>query len=169
MCASKLHAGDEKFHPIYRHRFWFQFPIVQSLSHVLATLGDPMGGSFPVLHCLPEFAQIHVHWTRWCCLTMSSSDTPLLFGLQSFPVSGSFPMNWIFISGGQSIGVPVSVSVLPMSIQVDFLLGLSGLISLLSKGLSRTFSNTTVWKHPSFTSIRDYWKNHSFDYTDLCW
>ena len=77
-------------------------------------------------------------------------------------------MNWIFISGGQSIGVPVSASVIPMSSQVDFLLGLSGLISLLSKGLSRTFSNTTVRKHPTFTSIHDYWKNHSFDYTDLC-
>ena len=99
---------------------------------------------------------------------MSSSDTPLPFGLQSFPASGSFPMNWIFISGGQSIGVPVSASVIPMSSQVDFLLGLSGLISLLSKGLSRTFSNTTVRKHPTFTSIHDYWKNHSFDYTDLC-
>ena len=106
--------------------------------------------------------------SRWCHPTISSSVIPFSSCLQSFPVSGSFPMNWIFISGGQSIGVPVSVSVLPMSIQVDFLLGLSGLISLLSKGLSRTFSNTTVWKHPSFTSIRDYWKNHSFDYTDLC-
>ena len=77
-------------------------------------------------------------------------------------------MNWIFVSGGQSIGVLVSASVLPMSTQVDFLLGLSGLISSLSKGLSRTFSKTTVRKHPAFTSKHDYWKNYSFDYMDLC-
>ena len=64
-------------------------------------------------------------------------------------------------------------------LRVDFLLGLTGLISLQSKGLSRVFSNTTVWKHqffgaqpsfgPTLTSVHDYWKNHSFDYTGLCW
>ena len=65
MCVSKLHAGDEKFHPIYRHRFWFQFLVVQSLSRVLVTLGDPMGCSisgFPVLHHPPQFAQTQVYW-----------------------------------------------------------------------------------------------------------
>ena len=72
-----------------------------------------------------------------------------------------------------------SASVLPMNMQGWFPLGLTGLISLLSKGLSRVFSSTTVWKYqfwalsflygPTLTSIHDYWKNHSFDYTDLCW
>ena len=84
-----------------------------------------------------------------------------------------------FTSGGQSIGASASASVLSMKIQVLFSLGLTGLISLLSKGLSRIFSNTTVQKHqfsaPSLlygstlTSIHDYWKNHSFDNLDFCW
>ena len=91
---------------------------------------------------------------------------------QSFPASGSFPMRWLFASGGQSIGASASASVLPINSQGWFPLGLTGWISLLSKGLSRVFSSTTVWKHQFFhtygpTSIRDYWKNHSFDYTDF--
>ena len=67
--------------------------------------------------------------------------------LQSFPASGSFPMSWLYESGGQSIRVSVLASVLPMNIQGWFLLGLTGLISLLSKGLSRVFSSTTVQKY----------------------
>ena len=67
--------------------------------------------------------------------------------LQSFPASGAFPMGWLYASGGQSIGVSVLASVLPMNIQDWFLLGLTGLISLQSKGLSRVFSRTTVQKH----------------------
>ena len=96
--------------------------------------------------------------------------------LQAFPVSGSFPVSQFFTSGGQSIGASASASVLSVNIQGRFPLGLTGLI-LLSKGLSRIFSNTTVQKHqffgtqldgPTLTSIHDYWKNHSFNYTDLC-
>ena len=69
---------------------------------------------------------------------------------QSFPASVSFPMSWLFVSGGQSIGASASASDLPMHIQGWFLLGLTGLIALLSKGVSRVFSSTTVWKHPFF-------------------
>ena len=76
--------------------------------------------------------------------TMSSSVSLFSACAQSFPVSGSFPMSWLFTSGSQSIGD--SVSVLRMNIQDWFPLGLTGLI-LLSKGLSRIFSSTTVWKH----------------------
>ena len=72
--------------------------------------------------------------SQWCCLTISSSDTPFSFCLQPFPASGSFPMCQFFVSGGQSIGA--SASVLPMNIQGWFPLGLTGLISLLSKRLS---------------------------------
>ena len=72
---------------------------------------------------------------------------PLLLRLQSSPASGSFPMSQFFPSGGQSIGASASVSVLPMNIQDWFPLGLTGLISLQSKRLSRVFSNTTVQKH----------------------
>ena len=88
-------------------------------------------------------------------------------------------MSWLFASGGQSIAVSASASVLPMNIQDWFLLGLTSLISLGSKGLSRIFSNTTVWKHqflvlsllygPALTSVHDYWKNYNFDYMDVCW
>ena len=67
--------------------------------------------------------------------------------LQSFPASGSFIMNWLYASGGQIIGASASALVLPMNIQDWFPLGLTGLIPLPSKGLSRAFSNTTVQKH----------------------
>ena len=69
-----------------------------------------------------------------------------------FPSIGSFPLSWLFTSGGQSIGASASASVLLMNIQGWFLLGLTGFISLLSKGLSRVFSNTTVQKHQFFST-----------------
>ena len=83
--------------------------------------------------------------SQWCHPTSSSSVIPFSSFLQSFPASGSFPMSQFFSSGGQSIGA--SASVLLMNIQDWFPLGLTGLISLQSKGLSRVFSNTTVQKH----------------------
>ena len=89
--------------------------------------------------------------SRWCHPTISSSVVPFSCH-QSFPESGSFPMSQLFASGGQSIGVSVSASVLPMNIQGWFPLGWTGLISLQSKGLSRVFSNTTVQKHQFFIS-----------------
>ena len=82
--------------------------------------------------------------SRWCHPTISSSVIPFSFHLPSFPASGSFPMSQFFASGGQSIGVSASASVLPMNIQDWFPLGWTGWISLHSKGLSRVFSNTTV-------------------------
>ena len=162
----------------------------------------------PVHHQLLEFTQTHV---------------PFSSCLQSFPASGSFLISQFFASGGQSIGVSASTSVLPMNTQDRFPLGWIGWISLKSKGLSRVFSNTTVqkdqffgaqlsslWRRkwqptpvllpakshghrsvvgysprgckkldtterlhflysPTLISIHDYWKNHSLDYTDLCW
>ena len=116
--------------------------------------------------------------SQWCHPTISSSVTPFSSCLQSFLASGSFPKSQLFASGGQSIGAAASASVLPMSIQVCIPLGLTGLISLLSKGLSRVFFNTTVQKHQyslvcsllydaTLAYVHDYWKNHCFDYTDL--
>ena len=87
---------------------------------------------------------------RWCHPTISFSVVPFSSHLQSFPASGSFPMSRFFTSGGQSIGVSASASVLPMNIQDWFPLGWTGWISLQSKGLSRVFSNTTVQKHQFF-------------------
>ena len=94
--------------------------------------------------------------------------------LQSFPASGSFPMSWLFTSGGQSIGA--SASVLPMNIQDWFPLGLTGLISLLSKGLSRVFSSITVQRcHTFFFHTLPFLLSSSNistwlleDYLDLC-
>ena len=103
---------------------------------------------------------------------------PLLFQPWSFPASGSFPMSWLFALGGQRIGASasVSVSVLLMIIYGWFPLGLTHLISFLSKGLSRVFSSTlfeginslvlSLLYGPALTSVHDYWKNCSFDYTD---
>ena len=100
----------------------------------------------------------------WCHPTTSSSVVPFSSRLHSFPASGSLSMSQLFTSGGQSIGASPSAAVLPMNIQGWFPLGLTGWISLLSKGLSRVLSSTTIWKHqffsllygPNLTSIRDY-------------
>ena len=83
--------------------------------------------------------------SRWCHPTISSSVIPFSSCLQSFPASGSFLMSQLFASGSRSIGVSASAPVLPMNIQDWFPLGWTGWISLLSKGLSRVFSNTTVY------------------------
>ena len=85
--------------------------------------------------------------SQWCHPTISSSVVPFSSCLQSFPASRSFPMSQLFTSGSQRIGVSASAPVLPMNIQDWFPLGLTGLISLQSQGLSRVFSNTTVQKH----------------------
>ena len=89
---------------------------------------------------------------RWCHPTVSSSVMPFSSCLQSFPASGSFQMSQSFPSGGQSIGVTASTSVLPMNTQDWPPLGWTGWISLQSKGLSRVFSNTTVQKHQFFSA-----------------
>ena len=84
---------------------------------------------------------------------------PLLLLPQSSPASGAFLVSQFFASRGQSIGVSASASVLPMNIQDSFPLGLTGLIFLQSKGLSRVFSNTTVQKHRFFSSQLSLWSN----------
>ena len=89
--------------------------------------------------------------SRWCHPTTSSSVVPLFSCFQSFPELGSFSRSQFFTSGGQSIGVSASASVLPMNIQEWFPLRLTGLI-LLSKGPSRVLSNTTVQKHQFFST-----------------
>ena len=95
--------------------------------------------------------------SRWCHPTISSSVVSFSSCLQPFPASGSFPVSQFFASGGQSIGA--SASILPMNIQDWFPLGLTSLISLESKGLSRVFSNTTVQKHQFFSAQLSLWSN----------
>ena len=124
-----------------------------SVTSSCLTLCDPMNHStpgLPVHHQLLEFTQTHVHRVSDCHPTISSSVIPFSSCFQSFPASGSFPMSRLFASGGRSIGASAAASVLPMNIQGWFPLGLTGLISFRSKGLSRVFSNTTVQKHQFF-------------------
>ena len=131
----------------------FQFSLVQSLNHVwlFATPWTAACQAFlyistPV-HLLKHMSitsVMPVNHLIFCC--------PLLLCLQSFPASGSFPVNQLFTSGGQNIGVSASASILPKNIQAWFLLGWTGWMSFQSKGLSRVFSNTTVQKHQFFSA-----------------
>ena len=98
-------------------------------------------------------------WSRWCHPTILSSVVPFSSCLKSFPASGSFLMNRLFPSGGQSIGASASASVLPMNIQDWFPLGLTCWISLQSKGLSWILSNTTDQKHQFFSAQPSLWSN----------
>ena len=128
--------------------------LLQSVSSVaqscLIPLCDPMDCSmsgFPVHHQLSELTQTHVHRVN-DAMQPSHPLSSLLSRLQSFPASGSFPTSQLFKSGCHSIGASASASVLPMNIQGWFPLGLTGLISLQSKGLSSTtLPSTTVRKH----------------------
>ena len=98
-------------------------------------------------------------WSRWCHPTISSSVVPFSSRLQSFPASESFPMSQFFTSGGQSIGVWASTSVLPINTQDWSPLGWTGWISLQSKGLSIVFSNTTVQKNQFFSAQPSLWSS----------
>ena len=156
------------------------FIVVQSLSSLLDSL-QPHKLQLTRLPCPLPFPGVcsnpcPLSW--WCHPAISSSVILFSFCLQSFPPSGSYLMSQLFASGGQSTRASASASILPKDIQGWFSLGLTGLISLLSKGLSRDFSSIqfksinpselSLLYGPTLTSIHDYWKNHSFDYTDLC-
>ena len=151
-----------------------QFSSVQSLSHArlsatpwIAARQASLSSPTPRVH--PDPCPL----SRWCHPTILSSVVPSSSRLQSFPASGSFLMSQFFTSGGRSIGVSASTSVLTVNTQDWSPLGWTGLIFLQSKGLSRVFSSTTVQNHnssvlsflysPTLPSIHDYWKNHSFD------
>ena len=118
----------------------FSYPVVsdslwpQGLQHTRPPCSSPIPGAYS--NSCPL--------SRWCHPTISSSVIPFSSCLQSFPASGSFQMSWFFVSGGQSIRTSASASVLPMNIQDWFPLGLTGLICMQFKGLSRVFSNTTA-------------------------
>ena len=126
-----------------------------SVTKSCQTLWDSMDCStpgFPVLHHLPDLAQTHVQWVSVSGVMQPShplpSPSPPAFNLSQHPISQ------LFASGGQSIGASTSASVLPMNIQDWFPLGLTGLISLQSKGFSRVFSNTTVQKDQKFKNAK---------------
>ena len=159
------------------NRRLYHIVVVQSLNRVqpcnpvnCSTQSKP---AFPVLHYLPELAQTHpLSW--WCHPIISSSVIPFSSCPQCFPASGSFSMSWLFASGGQS--TRASASALPMNIQGRSPLGLTILVSLLSQESSPSPQFESISSSVlnllyglTLTSVHDYWKNHSFDYTDLCW
>ena len=119
------------------------------LQHAWLPCPSPTSGAY--LNSCPS--------NRWCHPTISSSVVPFSSRLQYFPASGYFPVSHFFPSGGQSIGVSASASVLPMNIQDWFPLGWTGWISLQSQGLSRVFSNTTFQKHRFFSAQLSLWSN----------
>ena len=97
--------------------------------------------------------------SQWCHPTISPLVIPFSFCLQSFPASGSSTLRQLFVSGGQNIGASASALVLPMNIQGLFPLGLTGLISMKSKGLSRVYASTTILKHQLFNTQPSLWSN----------
>ena len=111
---------------------------------------DSITPGFPVLHQLPDFLKLMSIESVMPSSIISFSVNLFSSWVQSFPASGSFPKSQLITSGGQSTGASASGSVLPMIIKGWFPLGLTGLITMLSKGLSRVFSNTTVQKHQFF-------------------
>jgi len=153
-------------HPFSHHSV--QFRSVQSLSHVWL-FETPWTTARQASLCPSPTPGVYSNscpLSRSCYPTISSSVVPFSSCLQPFPASGSFQMSQLFTSGGQSIGVSASTSVLPMNTQHWSSLGLTSWISLQSKGLSRVFSNTTVKNVNSsalnflcsltLTSIHDY-------------
>ena len=150
------------------------------LSHYVWFLVTPSMVESPVLYppLYPRVCSNSCSLSQWSYLTISLSAIFFSFCLPSFPASGSFPMSQLFPLGGQNIGASTSASVLPMNIQGWYPLGLTGLVSLLSKGVksspalqfesikSSMFSLLCGW---TLTLIHDCWKNHSLDYTDLCY
>ena len=140
---------------------WSSVVCCCSVAHSCPTLCNPMDCSTPdflVLHYLPEFAQL----TSIDSVIPSNHLIlcyPLLLLPSIFPNIKDFSSSWLLTSGGQNIGASASISVLPMNIQSRFPLGLTGLISLLSKGLSCVFSSTTVQKHQLCSAQPSLWSN----------
>ena len=144
---------------------FFSFPHFESVQFSLVaqsclTLWSPMNCCIPGLPVHPqllELAQTHVHWVGDTTQPSHPLLSPSLPALNLSQHQGHF---WgVFASGGQSIGASASASVLPMNIQDWFPLGLTGLISLQSNGLSRVFSNTTVQKHQFFSAQLSLYSN----------
>ena len=151
-------------------RTWFQLlptrnPGVRSVQFSLSVvsaslrLHEPQHSRPPCPSPTPGAYSNSCPLSRWCHPTISSSVVPFSSCPQSLPASGSFQMRQFLASGGQSIGVSASASVLPRNIQDWFPLEWTGWISLQSKGFSRVFSNTTVQKHQLFGTQPSLWSN----------
>ena len=150
--SSFMHPWFPAFDCLLLYYWWLCW-----VAKLCLTLCNPMDCSTPGssgMWCPPPSPGVCSNsWALswWCHPTISSSVVPFSSCLQFFPASGSFQSQFL-TSGGQSIGVSASASVLSMNIQDWFPLGQTGLISLQSKGLSRVFSSTTVQKHRFFSA-----------------
>ena len=135
--------------------------VVQLLSHVqlFVTPWTAAMQGFPVLHYLPEFAEIHVHWVSDAIRSSHPLSSHSLPALNLSQTSGSFPVSRLLTWGGQSIGSSASTSILPMNIQAWFPLRLTCLIFLQSKKLSRVSSSTTFQKHQFYSTQPSLWSN----------
>ena len=132
--------------------------VVQSLSCVWLIM-TPWTAAHPAFLFFTIFQSLPSPLSWWCHLTISSSVIPFSSCLQSLPAPGSFQMSQFFASGGQSIGVSASTSILPMNTLDWSPLWWTGWISLQSKGLSRVFSNTTVQELQFFCAQLSLWSN----------
>ena len=146
------------FPGMYLCHGFHRFVVFQLLSHVSLQLHDLQQAKLSCPSPSSRVCSNSCQLSQWCHLTISSSVVPFSH-LHSFPASGYFPVSWLFTSGGQRIGAPASASILPLNIQGWFPLGLIGLISLLSKVLSRVFSSITVQKHQFFGTQISLWSN----------
>ena len=122
-------------------------------------LHEPQHARPPCPSPIPRVYPNSCPLSQWCHPAISSSVVPFSSCLQSFPTSGSFQMSQLFSSGGQNIGASALPSSFPVNIKGLFPLGFTCLISLLSKGLSRVFSRTTVQRHQFFGSQPSLWSN----------
>ena len=140
-----------------------KLPLLRLFSHsVMSDSLQPLGLQHARLPCSslsPKVCSNSCTLSWECHPTISSSVIPFPSCPQSFPASASFPLSRFFTSGGRSIGASASASVFLMNIQGWFPLGLTGLISLQSKGLSKVFSNTTVQKHQFFSAQPSLWSS----------
>ena len=134
---SKLQCSVQFSHSVVSDSLW-----PHGLQHARLPCVSPIPGVYP--------NPCPLSW--WCHPTISSSVVPFSSCLQSFPATGSFQMSQLITSGGQSIGASASTSILPINTQDWSPLGWADWISLHSKGFSRAFSNTTVQKHPFFST-----------------
>ena len=157
--------------------WWIQFSSVTQLCLPLCNPMDCSMPGFPVYHQLLELAHTHVPWVGDAIQTILSSISPFSC-LQSFPASGSFPMSQFFPSGGQNTGASFSVSFSPsneysglISFRIDWfdILAVQGTLKSLLSTTEQSISSLvfSFVYGPTLTTIYDYQKNQSFDYTDL--
>ena len=148
-------AQTWRYETVYHVVVVVQLPSCVQLCATPWTIAHQVSLSFTIFWSLLRLMSL----SQWCHPIISSSVAPFSSCPQSFPASESFPMSQLFTSGGSSIRASASASVLPMNIQACFPLGLTALISLMSKGLSRVFSSTTFQKDQFFNAHPSLWSN----------